>query len=34
MNKYAIYTEGDVYPVLEKDGEYYIGAPGTGHFSG
>ena len=34
MNKYAIYTEKDVYPVLEKDGEYYIGAPNTGHFSG
>lgn len=34
MNKYAIYTEGDVYPVLEKDGQYYIGVPGTGHFSG
>ena len=34
MNKYAIYTEGDVYPVLEKDGQYYIGIPNTGHFSG
>lgn len=34
MNKYAIYTEGDVYPVLEKDGQYYIGVPNTGHFSG
>lgn len=34
MNKYAIYTDGLTYPVLEKDGEYYIGVPGTGHFSG
>lgn len=34
MNKYAIYTEGEVYPVLEKDGQYYIGVPNTGHFSG
>jgi len=34
MNKYAIYTEGNVYPVLEKDGQYYIGIPNTGHFSG
>lgn len=34
MNKYAIYTDGLTYPVLEKDGQYYIGVPGTGHFSG
>lgn len=34
MNKYAIYTQGNTYPVLEKDGNYYIAPTGTGHFSG
>ena len=34
MDKYAIYTDGLTYPVLEKDGHYYIGIPNTGHFSG
>lgn len=34
MNKYAIYTSGETFPVLEKDGNYYIARQGTGHFSG